>query len=65
MTEPRPAERERLIALIEDLVDPWDCWYDHRGGCQAHGYLSLKEGEQCPHAEAKELLAEERRATGN
>jgi hypothetical protein len=42
---------------IRELTDPDPCWLDHRGGCQAHGYLSLKPGEVCPHAEAKELLA--------
>lgn len=43
--------------LLEDLVDQDECWFDHHGGCQAHGYLSLEPGERCPHAEAKELLA--------
>ncbi len=49
--------REKLLALISDLADEDPCWYDHHGGCQAHGYLSLQEGERCPHAVAKELLA--------
>ena len=39
--------------LIRDLTDPDDCWFDHNGGCQAHGYLSLGPGELCPHEEAK------------
>lgn len=43
--------------LLRSLVDEDDCWFDHHGGCQAHGYLSLEPGEKCPHAEAKELLA--------
>lgn len=48
---------EKAEALLRDLVDPDDCWFDHNGGCQAHGYLSLEPGELCPHAEAKSLLA--------
>jgi hypothetical protein len=51
------AERDRLLTLLRDLTDDDPCRFDHRGGCQAHGYLSLKPGEVCPHAEAKELLA--------
>lgn len=47
---------ERIVDLIRDLTDPDDCWFDHHGGCQAHGYLSLEPGEKCPHAEAKEVL---------
>lgn len=43
--------------LLRSLVDGDDCWFDHHGGCQAHGYLSLEPGERCPQAEAKELLA--------
>jgi hypothetical protein len=53
------SEREltKLQRLIHDLTDPDDCWFDHNGGCQAHGYLSLKPGEMCPQQEAKEWLA--------
>lgn len=47
---------ERLHRLIRDLADEDHCWYDHHGGCQAHGYLSLEPGEKCPQQEAKELL---------
>lgn len=42
--------------LIADLTDPDDCWFDHSGGCQAHGYLSLQPGEKCPQLEAKEWV---------
>lgn len=45
-----------VFSLIRDLTDPEECWYDHHGGCQAHGYLSLQPGEPCPHAEAKQWL---------
>jgi len=51
--------REQLAAairLINDLTDPDDCWFDHHGGCQAHGYLSLEPGEKCPQREAKEMV---------
>ncbi|MCE0510608.1 hypothetical protein LVJ59_16285 [Microbacterium sp. KKR3/1] len=48
---------DQIMTLILDLTDPDDCSFDHHGGCQAHGYLSLKPGELCPQAEAKERLA--------
>lgn len=51
------AERDQYLLLINDLTDPGDCDFGHRGGCQAHGYLSLEPGQLCPHAEAKQLLA--------
>ncbi len=57
-------EVERLTALIRDLADPDPCWFDHHGGCQAHGYLSLEPGERCPHAEAKDLLGAEEQTGG-
>lgn len=43
--------------LLESLVDEDDCWFDHHGGCQAHGYLSLEPGELCPQHELKQLLS--------
>jgi len=42
--------------LLVALVDRDECWFDHHGGCQAHGYLSLDPGELCPQFELKELL---------
>lgn len=45
------------IELLEALTDREDCSFDHHGGCQTHGYLSLEPGERCPQAEARELLA--------
>lgn len=47
---------DHVLDLVRDLTDDDTCWFDHHGGCQAHGYLSLA-GSKCPHAEAKELLA--------
>lgn len=44
------------VELIRDLVDPDACWFDHHGGCQAHGYLSLEPGEICPQQQAKDFL---------
>lgn len=41
-----------LLALVRDLVDADDCWYDHHGYCQGH---SLHE-KPCPHERAKALL---------
>lgn len=49
---------EHLRTLLRDMVDPDPCYFDHNGGCQAHGYLNLKPGEMCPHAEAKAVLGE-------
>lgn len=43
--------------LLEALADGDDCDFDHHGGCQAHGYLSLEPGELCPQRELKDLLA--------
>ena len=51
------AERDQLRVLVRDLCDPDPCWFDHHGGCQAHGYLSLERGQLCPHEEAKQLLS--------
>jgi hypothetical protein len=45
--------------LLESLRDDDPCWFDHHGGCQAHGYLSLGPGELCPQAELKALLGEQ------
>lgn len=48
------------VQLLEDLVDAGNCWFDHHGGCQEHGYLSLQPGELCPHYEAKQILVKYR-----
>lgn len=49
----RLKQREaELVALLERLVDPDPCQYDHHGYCQAH---SLDE-YPCPHEQAKEFL---------
>lgn len=56
--EPDDADIPESVAnLIRDLTDPDDCWFDHSGGCQAHGYLALTPEQECPHSEAKRLLA--------
>ncbi len=47
----------QALELLGELTDPDDCWFDHNGGCQAHGFISLQPGETCPHADAKQLLA--------
>lgn len=44
----------QTAALIRDLTDRDPCWFDHHGGCQAHGYLSLEPGELCPQQAAKD-----------
>lgn len=48
---------DQTIALLGDLADPDPCWFDHHGGCQAHGYLSLEPGEVCPVKRAQDLVA--------
>lgn len=45
-----------LLRLISSLVDDDECRFDHHGGCQAHGFLSLEPGEMCPNEEAKRLV---------
>lgn len=51
-------ERDEALAratdLINDLSDADECYFDHHGGCQAHGYLSLEPGQTCPQHDAKE-----------
>lgn len=56
-----PVSNEKITIprdLLECLVDSEPCHFDHHGGCQEHGHLSLQPGEKCPHQEAKELLAQ-------
>lgn len=57
-------QAEGAIELLADLADPDSCHYDHHGGCQAHGYLSLANGEQCPHSLARAFLAAARPSAG-
>jgi hypothetical protein len=56
------AAEENLIAvpleLLEALVDDGECRFDHHGGCQEHGYLSLEPGDACPQADLKALIAD-------
>jgi hypothetical protein len=61
----RSTDRDKLLVsrtLLKSLVDDDPCWFDHHGGCQGHGYLSLEHGELCPQAELKALLGAERSA---
>ena len=44
------------LDLLESLVEDEDCSFDHHGGCQAHGYLSLEQGEVCPQQQLKDLI---------
>ncbi len=50
-------EIERLRRLLAELTDPDPCWFDHNGGCQAHGYLTLRPGETCPQYDAQQIRA--------
>jgi hypothetical protein len=44
------------MTLLRALEDGEPCWFDHHGGCQAHGFLGLQPGEKCPNGAARELL---------
>lgn len=46
----------QAVNLLGQLVDADDCWFDHHGDCQAHGYFDLM-GCLCPHQAAKNFLA--------
>ncbi len=52
------ADRDRLAEALRELIDPSECRFDHHGGCQEHGFLEPEPGEVCPHAKAKQLLAD-------
>lgn len=54
---------EYLSSLLSELTDSDDCWFDHHGGCQAHGFLSLQPGATCPHADSKKWALENRKGT--
>jgi len=49
-------QRDQLAALVRDFRDPDPCRLDHHGYCQAHSWLC--GGSRCPHARAREVLAE-------
>jgi hypothetical protein len=46
----------QLLGLLDCVHDDDSCWFDHHGGCQAHGFLDLKSGEVCPQREIGEVL---------
>lgn len=46
---------EEAIGILNDLTDPDDCWYDHHGYCQAHGWTDTDPA--CPHRRAKDVSA--------
>lgn len=54
---PTPVGTGDAVALLASLVDPGECWFDHHGGCQAHGFLDLGPGEVCPNEAARRLVA--------
>jgi len=49
-------DSQELLGLLECFVDEDDCDFDHHGGCQTHGYLSLEPGEICPNEQARRLI---------
>jgi len=46
----------RSLAILEDMIDPNECNYDHHGNCQEHGWTGIDPS--CPRKRAKELIAE-------
>lgn len=46
----------KALDLLNSLVDPDDCDFDHHGGCQAHMFLALDHGEVCPVQDTKDFL---------
>lgn len=53
------AEKDALteaLELLDLLRDPSECWFDHAGGCQAHGFLILGPGGACPNERARRLV---------
>ncbi len=44
------------VELLKSFIDPGDCWFDHDGDCQGHGF-SLRVDELCPQQQAKQILA--------
>lgn len=46
------------LGLLEAFVQPGDepCSFDHHGGCQEHGHLSLLPGERCPQVRLREIV---------
>ena len=44
----------KCLGIIEELIDPEECSYDHHNYCQSHGLHEYP----CPHGRAKEMLKE-------
>lgn len=47
----------QLYELLDELVEPDDCRYDHHGKCQSHNLHSAP----CPHERAKAAMDDFRR----
>lgn len=47
--------KDGLYELIYHLTDGGDCYYDHHGYCQEHGWTD--ENIPCPHKLAKSFLS--------
>lgn len=50
------AEVKRLREVLDELVDPDPCRFDHDGDCQAHGFFGITADTPCAHEQAKRLL---------
>lgn len=47
------AERDTYRDLAKDLYDDGECWFDHHGYCQEHGWFETEPA--CPHGRARAL----------
>lgn len=56
--EDHEVEKSVLVTLelLESIVSPDKCWFDHNGGCQEHGYIFLRQGELCPQYELQQII---------
>ncbi len=49
-------EALKLLDSFTPDTDDDPCSFDHHGGCQAHGFLSLRPGQICPAVQAHGML---------
>lgn len=52
-----PSKIRKALELLDAMIDPDPCDWDHNHSCQAHGFYYIPQGTDCPNNEAKELLA--------
>lgn len=45
-------------SLLNALIDPDPCEWDHNHSCQSHGFYYIPQGEKCPNQAAKDWVAD-------